>query len=371
MNRPTSSHPPAPAPRGPRARPTLRYERARFPWRFGLYAAVILYLFVDLYWLGGPLARRLLPDAADQARSHGWVARVYGRPITRAELDLAVEAHLFRSGRIPDDLAALTVDDALGLRLRILDALIEDRILALWARDDANLEIDETDVDRDLADLRSGFESDEAFDASLAAQGLNEASLRRRLRDHHRGLAWIENAIADAVTVTDEEVAAFHAAHAEDLANPDSLRARHLFLQATDASTGRESEIRALHRRLVEDREPFATLAAEASEDARSAALGGDLGWFSRHRMPEEFVAAVEHLETGTVSTPFRTSMGWHIAEVTDRRAARALTLEELAPEIRAHLAAEKRAAAVATLEEQLRARAARHIEYFYDNLTP
>lgn len=64
----------------------------------------------------------------------------------------------------------------------------------------------------------------------------------------------------------------------------------------------------------------FATLARQNSEDANSVVAGGDLDWVSRGGMPAEMEVVIDALEVGEISQPFRTDVGWHIAEVLGRR---------------------------------------------------
>ena len=110
--------------------------------------------------------------------------------------------------------------------------------------------------------------------------------------------------------------------------------ARHILIRTgQDAAGDDEARARAeaLRARIVSG-EDFAAVAAEASEDASSAARGGDLGWFGANDFGPEFGAQLAPLEDGGVSQPFRTQAGWHVvqriasrqAEVDDeqRRAA-------------------------------------------------
>ena len=73
-------------------------------------------------------------------------------------------------------------------------------------------------------------------------------------------------------------------------------------------------------RQQIVEGEDFATLAAAMSEDTGSAVDGGDLGWMMLDEFDPAFAAALERLEPGEISQPFRTPFGWHIAEVTDNR---------------------------------------------------
>jgi protein-export membrane protein SecD len=57
----------------------------------------------------------------------------------------------------------------------------------------------------------------------------------------------------------------------------------------------------------------FGTLATENSDDAGSAANGGDLGWFARGAMVPEFENAAFALEKGGISDVIETQFGFHL----------------------------------------------------------
>jgi peptidyl-prolyl cis-trans isomerase SurA len=66
--------------------------------------------------------------------------------------------------------------------------------------------------------------------------------------------------------------------------------------------------------------ESFADIAMLESEDAGSAARGGDLGWNPPGTFVPEFEAVLAGMTPGEVSEPFRSPFGWHIIQLEDRQ---------------------------------------------------
>jgi len=76
----------------------------------------------------------------------------------------------------------------------------------------------------------------------------------------------------------------------------------------------------------------FEDLAKQYSQDA-SAASGGDLGYFSRGQMVQEFEDAAFALEVGQVSGLVKTQFGYHIIKLLEKVAASGETPEQLRAE--------------------------------------
>ncbi len=64
----------------------------------------------------------------------------------------------------------------------------------------------------------------------------------------------------------------------------------------------------------------FAELAKEYSEDPGSAIKGGELGWSDPSRYVPEFKNTLAELEPGEYSQPFKTTHGWHLVQLLERR---------------------------------------------------
>ncbi len=105
----------------------------------------------------------------------------------------------------------------------------------------------------------------------------------------------------------------------EQIVNQTEIR--HIMLTPNEIRDEEETleQIQELRQRIL-DGEDFATVARQNSEDASSVVAGGDLDWVSTGGMPPEMERVVDQLEEGELSEPFRTDIGWHIAEVMGRR---------------------------------------------------
>ena len=208
--------------------------------------------------------------------------------------------------------------------------------------------VDPARVEQELVLIKVQFRSDRAFEDAMRANGFSMSSLRERIAADLRRRQWLEKQLAPAAAVTEQECRQFYEAHQDRFMQPVRFRVSHLLLAAhaetpPEVVEEKELAIAALAERLGKG-EAFSQLAAEASEDESSKSRGGDLGFFSEFRMAPDFIAEIQKLRVGQVSKPFRTHLGFHIAQVTDIKAARLLSFEEARSEISLALANECRA---------------------------
>jgi parvulin-like peptidyl-prolyl isomerase len=212
----------------------------------------------------------------------------------------------------------------------------------------ANEVVTPSAVDREVALLEAQFGNEKKFRKALLADGLSISALRDRATNQLRGLAWLEKQIRLAAAVTERESREFYEAHRDLFAQPVRFRASHLFLAAhaekpPEIVEEKERAIATFATRLRKG-ETLSALATEASEDEASKPRGGDLGYFSQTRMPPEFIVEIKKLRVGETSKTFRSHLGFHIAQVTETRAAHLLTFEEARSEISVALGNRRRA---------------------------
>jgi len=91
------------------------------------------------------------------------------------------------------------------------------------------------------------------------------------------------------------------------------------------AKTDAETKINDIYKKLQAGEE-FAKLAEEFSDDKGSAKKGGELNWFGTGRMVPEFESAAFSLKNkGDYTKPIKTSFGWHIIKLIDKKDAKSL----------------------------------------------
>lgn len=119
--------------------------------------------------------------------------------------------------------------------------------------------------------------------------------------------------------VSNEEVEQYFNSHKQDFQVPEKVKLRHI-------QVATEDEAKELIKGLGEGAK-FEDLAGEKSQDVRTKARGGDLGYMDRNqcnrRFDASFAAAVFSMETGGVSEPIKGKVGYHIIKLEEKQPAK------------------------------------------------
>jgi len=102
------------------------------------------------------------------------------------------------------------------------------------------------------------------------------------------------------------------------------MRSRHILLKPSIILS--EEKARSMLEGFVKDLRAgdadFAELAKEYSEDPGSALKGGEYDWTDPTTYVPAFRDTLMSLEKGEISEPFRSTFGWHIVQLLDKRVA-------------------------------------------------
>ncbi|MBC8165850.1 MAG: peptidylprolyl isomerase [Bryobacteraceae bacterium] len=130
----------------------------------------------------------------------------------------------------------------------------------------------------------------------------------------------LERKRANIKPPAEKEVAAFYKANRESFVTPELIRAKHVVRnvdESTDSETA-EAAIRQAEQELSAGA-PFEEVADRFSDCPGN---GGDLGWFPKGEMVDEFEKAICELPVGSTTGIFRSIFGFHIARVYGRKPA-------------------------------------------------
>ena len=339
--------------------------RARSVLLTAVVGGLLVYLAGDLFVWRGPLGRRLDGVMPGGRRV---VARVFDRAITRSQVERAVRERLWREGKSSAELSAQNLIDA---RQAALDALIDDVLLGVKAAAAVpRLTPSEADIDERLRRFRAGFDSPDAMAGALRSQGIpGEPSLRERLTDRIQQEQYIESKLGPLVRITEAEARQWFEANRQQLARPECVEVRHIFLPTLErAPQEARAKLAAALADLTSGKQDFAALARTLSEDPATKDHGGALGWMTRERLPADFASQVFTLAVGQPAM-VRTRIGWHLVEVTGHLPSGSRAFEQAKAEILAAFEAVKRRQVITEFRKSLRELEAAHITVYPDRL--
>lgn len=251
-------------------------------------------------------------------------AVVDGKPISLDQLDRAVDQAL--AGQ--EEVAGA---QRLETERRVLGQMIQDRIIESEAAAQ-KIAIDDKIVAERYDAIRSQFASEEEFAEALAAQGVDVASVRDRIR-LRLVVEEIQKKLEKDVKISDRQI---REAYGDGSAFTE-VRARHIFFAVADpsqASAALKKAQAALSR--LRGGADFRALAREVSEDPRSKASGGDLGVLRPGATQAgELEQVAFSLKPGQISQPVQSQSGYHIIQVVSKGKKK---LAQVTAEIRAQL---------------------------------
>ena len=166
----------------------------------------------------------------------------------------------------------------------------------------------------------------------------------------------MQQAVADVKEPTDKELKAFYSENLEMFVRPEQVRASHI-IKHVNPNVDRETafgEIVEIQNQLNAGT-PFEELASQHSDCPDSA---GDLGFFERGQMVEEFENVAFAMKVGDISDIFLTDFGYHIVKLNEHVPGGAVPLEDVQEQLSEHLTEQARSQAVEVFIDDLKSKA-------------
>lgn len=240
------------------------------------------------------------------------LAMVNGEAITIDEFNVAFKAIITEEGpqTHSGDLKTSHKD--------ILDQLIEKKVLLQEAKH-KGIQVSEEEVRMAIHQMQGDYPETE-FNELLKSSGLTPERWKLDVTENLLIDKLIENTITRKLKVSEEEIKSYYQKHRAEFEKKEEVRARQIVVAT-------EGEAKTLHQQLLAGAN-FIELATEKSVSP-DRTNGGDLGYFTKGQMPEEF-DIVFTLKSNTISPIVKSPYGYHIFKVEVRRAPRFQSLAEV-----------------------------------------
>jgi peptidyl-prolyl cis-trans isomerase SurA len=214
--------------------------------------------------------------------------------------------------------------DAADLQRQVLEAMIVERAQFQLAKEMGVRPVDDTQLDRAISriaeqqkmsvqDMRNAMEKDGMPFAGFREEIRNEITMQR-LREHE-----VDNKIQISEAEVDTYLAAEKAAAADKVeVNISQILVRIPENSSPEQIAARKGRADEVSRQLRTGAD-FAKVAGTYSE-SNDALQGGAIGWRDPDRLPPVFAEALAKLKPGQSTPVIKSTAGFHILKLVDRR---------------------------------------------------
>lgn len=162
----------------------------------------------------------------------------------------------------------------------------------------------------------------------------------------------LEEYCQDIMVPTTDQARKYYIANREKFYTQEQIRAAHIVKHINDTTEEKtaKEEIKKVQQEIKETKN-FEFVADKHSDCPGN---GGDLGYFTRGQMVQEFEDVVFSMNVNQISHIFKTPFGYHIAKVLDYRPSRLIGFKNVQNEIKKNLLQEMRNKKIEDLLDEL-----------------
>ena len=255
----------------------------------------------------------LIGTAAASAQDTRIAAVVNDDMISLGDLEARVKLMLL-SSQLPDD-----EQTRQRVTPQVLRTLIDEKLEMQEAKK-FNVTASDDDVNKSIQRIEQQNNMPKGgLEKVLTQHGIPRSTLVDQIT---ASLMWnklVEGKLSPNVSVSDDEVKDT-LVRIKGEVGKSQYRVAEIYLAVDNPS--QEVEVKALADRLIDQMQHGANFSAVAQQFSQSptAAVGGDLGWLTTAELPHDIAQAVPGLEVGHLSAAIRTSGGFYIVGLLDRR---------------------------------------------------
>ena len=228
------------------------------------------------------------------------------------------------------------------LEYQIVDIIIINKIIEKYASEN-NISVSDSEVEDELKKIKDSFQNEEEFQKYLKDSNMALDFLKSLIKDQLLS-SKVFNEITKDVKVSDDEVKKYYEENIDTLfTEPEQIKISYILVKYGDNDPAKKTKEEALEKiKMIQEKlsegESFENLAGKYSEDENTNTKGGDLGYFSKGELIQEFESVAFSLNLGEVSSVIETDYGFHLIKLTDYKDARVKTFGEVKDSINEYL---------------------------------
>lgn len=151
------------------------------------------------------------------------------------------------------------------------------------------------------------------------------------------------DSVKKGLTVNEADLKTYYEQNAQRLSGTEERRASHILIASPKSAPAADREkakakAQELLAQVKKSPDTFADVARKNSQDPGSAPNGGDLDFFARGSMVKPFEDAAFGMKKGDISDVVESEFGYHVIKLTDIKAPKQRSFEEMKPELEAEL---------------------------------
>ncbi len=322
------------------------------------------------------------------------IIKIDGTPITKVEFDKAyneaISNNMFAQMGIdikkdPNNTFALMIKEKVVAEL-IVKTILENEM------EKNKITVSKDDIQNAEKEVINKFGTKEQFLQILKLNGVDYDKFKKDLEDEIKLKKYVDSIAM--VSVGESEAKKYYNENIDKFKYPQRVRASHILIssnkeqikaqikKATPDISEKElnnkvqqimnnnrKKAESILARVKKSPDNFAKIAKETSQDTGSAIKGGDLGYFGKDEMVEEFANKAFDMAPNTISGIVQTQFGYHIIKVTDRTEAGTYSFEQSKKDIINLLESQDKVEILKNKIETLRKSA--KIEFLSDDYNP
>lgn len=251
---------------------------------------VAIVFFGSLFYGLGYVGLKGLPKSSTKTQS---LASVNGAEVDKFRFGQIISRIMAQVKNRPDPINSMYMQNI------ALSQLIDFTVILQEAK--KNVSADNEEIKRAFLDVMkaNNINDEKTFNQILKAQGFSVPDLKNMIKDEilvQKMVGKIKNDLALS---------------ADDMRE---IRVQHILLPLTSEALANEV------LNMAKKGDDFSRLAKKYSIDKGSAIKGGDLGFFGKGQMVEEFEKAAYALHSGEISNLVKSQFGFHIIKMNESR---------------------------------------------------